>query len=292
MRKIFLIFTVFFLFSTVVLGQELPMTESYFVNKYALSPSYAGNSGSGYLFASYLQYWAGISGAPSTLRLSYNTGFKARKVGLGGNIIVDKAGVFRTFYGMGTYTYRVEFHSGKVIFGLSAGFIKSSVNFSEFMSNPIYDSDPALSGGKFTAKAKFISEFSALYWRKNLQAGLVLSNVNFGSNYYNEYTYHYSPFLTYQFHVFYTIPFNDTWHLTTLLIDRGGKNVRNLYEIGAQLKYKDRLWGDVAFRGENIYSFALGIRISKTVMVNYSYDFAFVNFNSLQIHELTLGIKL
>ena len=135
MKKILLLLVCSLLLGSEVFAQEIPLTESYFVNKYALSPSYAGNSENGYLFASYLQYWMGVSDAPRTLRLSYHTGFKARKLGLGGSIIMDKAGIFQTLYARATYSYRLQItHSQEILFGLSAGFIKNSDNFSQFIN--------------------------------------------------------------------------------------------------------------------------------------------------------------
>lgn len=294
MKKILILITVSLLFGSSILAQQVPMTESYFVNRYALSPSYAGNSENGYLMASYMQYWSGISDGPKTLRLSYHQGFKEKKLGLGGNIIMDKVGAFQTFYGMATYSYRLNLDAkDRILFGLSAGLIKSSVNLTQFMNDPIYSSDPTLTHNDLNTRAKFASELSLVYVRNQFQLGVMFSNINFGNNTYKQSLKNYSPFLTYQVHAFYTIPFNEMWRITTLAIYRGGKNIRNQFEIGGQLKYSNRLWFSLAFRGENIFSTGLGLNISKKVMINYSYDFATgKSFNALQIHEFTLGIKL
>lgn len=295
MKKILLLLVCSLMLGSAAFAQEMPLTESYFVNKYALSPSYAGNnSQSGYLFASYLQYWMGVSDAPQTLRLSYNTGFKGRKLGLGGNIIMDKAGIFRTLYARATYSYRLKVSSSQaILFGLSAGFIKNSDNFSEFINNPIYSSDPALSNQYVSPKAKFVSDISMVYTRKDFQIGAMVSNINFGKNYSNATITNYSPELTYQFHAFYTIPFNDRWNLTALAIYRGSKNIRKQFEIGAQVKYLHKMWASMSFLGENILSFGFGLNVSKSILLNYNYNYAEgVDFNALRIHEITLGIKL
>ena len=294
MKKILLLLVYSLLFGSIAVGQEIPLTESYFVNKYALSPSYAGNSENGYLFASYLQYWMGVSDAPRTLRLSYHRGFKARKLGLGGSLIMDKAGIFQTLYARATYSYRVKLsRSQEILFGLSAGFIKNSDNFSEFINNPVYSSDPALSNQYVSPKAKFVSDVSMVYTRKHLQVGALLSNINIGKNYTSAITTNYSPELTYQIHAFYTIPFNESWQMTTLAIYRGSQNIRKQFEIGAQVKYQNKMWASVSFLGENILSFGFGLNVSKSILVNYTYNYAEgADFNALQIHELTLGVKL
>ena len=294
MKKRHLLLLGTLLLASVAMAQEVPMTESYFVNKYALSPSYAGNSENGYLFASYMQYWIGISDAPRTLRLSYHQGFKKKKVGLGGNIIMDKAGAFQTFYGKATYSYRVKLSRHEhLLFGLSAGVIKSSINYNEFMNNPVYASDPSLTANDLHTKAKFVSDVSVVYTRKHLQLGALVSNINFGKNYANEALAKYSPFLIYQLHAIYSAAFNDQWKMHALAIFRAGKYMRNQFEIGAQVKYTDLLWGTVAFRGENVFSVGFGIHITPSILINYNYNFnTGNNFDALQTHEFTLGVKL
>ena len=294
MKNRLIIILVFLLASTVMYGQQMPLTESYFVNRYELSPSYAGNSENGYLFASYLQYWNGVNGSPQTLRLSYHNAVKSKKIGLGGNIMMDKSGIFRTFYGMATYSYRLKISTkDKILFGLSAGLIKNSIDFSAFANDPNFNSDPAVIQKDVNSKAKFISDLSAVYVHGNFQAGVLLSNISFGDYSYKEASVHYNPFLNYQFHAFYTVPFAKKWDLTSMAIYRGGNLFRNQFEIGAQVKYSNKFWGDIDFRSENIFGVGLGLAVSKSIVVNYNYNFpSGVDFNALQIHEFTLGVKL
>jgi len=47
-KRLLLLMVTVLLFATTY-AQQAPITESYFVNKYALSPSYAGNSENGYI---------------------------------------------------------------------------------------------------------------------------------------------------------------------------------------------------------------------------------------------------
>jgi hypothetical protein len=81
--------------------------------------------------------------------------------------------------------------------------------------------------------------------------------------------------------------------MKSLAIFRAGKYMRNQIEIGAQMKYNDLFWGTFAFRGENVFSAGFGINVNKSLLINYSYNFNVGNnFNALQIHEVTLGVKL
>ena len=295
MKKRLLLLSAVLLFSLGAFAQQIPLTDSYFINKYALSPAYAGNSENGYLFANYLNYWTGISVAPKTLRLSYQNGFKNKKIGLGGNIISYKAGAFQTFLGMASYSYRLKLSSSdKILFGLSAGFIRNSVNLSEFMNNPLYSSDPALSQNDLAPRTRFASEISMVYVLNNFQVGMLFSNTNFGENAYTQNITHYNPLSIYQFHALYTIPFiDDIWKFSALAIYRGGKNIKNQFEIASQVKYSNKLWASLGFHGQNMFSIGAGLRVSKSIIINYNYNFpAGSNFPALQIYEFSLGIKL
>ena len=60
------------LFHGVIIAQQMPVSENYFMDKYALSSSYAGHFNPGSLFTSFRSDWTGIVGGPKTLRLSYS----------------------------------------------------------------------------------------------------------------------------------------------------------------------------------------------------------------------------
>jgi len=63
MKKLFFILAG--LFAGVFLySQQIPLSETYFLDKYSLSPSYAGNFNSKYLFTGYRSDWTGIAEAP------------------------------------------------------------------------------------------------------------------------------------------------------------------------------------------------------------------------------------
>ena len=60
------------LFHGVIIAQQMPVSENYFMDKYALSSSYAGHFNPGSFFTSFRSDWTGIVGGPKTLRLSYS----------------------------------------------------------------------------------------------------------------------------------------------------------------------------------------------------------------------------
>ena len=292
MKKILLIISGLLLVSALY-AQQLPISESYFVDNYSLSSAYAGNSQNKNLFASYRRDWYGIDQTPQTIRLSYHDGFKSR-AGLGGKLILDKFGIFQSLYGLATYSYRLQVvadHS--IYFGLSAGIHQNMLNFADYYNDPNFTADISLISKDVKSEVKLISDFSMIYAFKRFHAGVLFSNIS-----YSEYTYRYvkttyNPFFHYQVHAMYNIPFQDSWQLVPIVIYRGEKGVQDQLEVASQIKYNGKVWGSIGHRGKSIYSLGFGLNAGKGLMFNYNFNF-FSGFglNRFQHHELTVGLRL
>jgi type IX secretion system PorP/SprF family membrane protein len=292
MKKILII--LFALLSTSsIFAQELPISENYFVDQYSLSSAYAGNSSNKAIFATYRKDWAGLSEGPRTIRLSYNDGFK-NNAGFGGKLIMDKIGIFQSLFAIGSYSYRVKLdEASKLFFGLSAGIHQNSINFSDYYNDPNFTGDPSMMNKDVKSKMKFVSDFSLVYANSRFQAGFLFSNVGISDYKYAEIPVKYSPFMTYQLHANYSLPIQEIWTLTPLVIYRGGKNIGDQLEFAANLMYKNKFWGNVAHRGKSILCIGFGVDISKGIIFNYTYNLSTaVAVNSFQNHELTIGVRL
>lgn len=274
-------------------GQQLPLTDNYFVDKYSLSSAYAGNSENKNLLLSYRRDWSGVDNAPRTIRLSYHDGFKSN-AGIGAKIILDKFGVFQSFYGMATYSYRLKIIENQFLFfGLSAGIHQNSINFSDYYNDPNFNSDPSMINRDVKSDVRLVSDFSIIYSHNRFQSGILFSNVSYSDLKYTDVNVKYNPFIQYQLHAIYTIPFDGAWEMTPIAIYRGGKNIQNQLEIAAQFKYHNQVWGNLAHRGKNVFCLGFGMNASKGILLNYTYNFfTGVTVAGFQNHELTLGLKL
>lgn len=281
------------MFCSSLYGQQLPLTESYFVNRYALSSGYAGNSENESLFASYRMDWAGISDAPRTIRLSYHDGFKSN-AGLGGKIAMDKFGIFQSFFAMGSYSYRLQLVSGHFLFlGLSAGVNQNSIKFDEYYNDPKFTNDPSMINKRRNSSLTLVSDFSVIYSYKSFQTGLLLSNISNSDSKYSGVRTDYSPFMHYQLHAIHTLSLGEDWQFSPLAVLRGGKNVKAQLEVASQFKYNNKLWGSFAHRGKNVWCAGFGLNMSKGILLNYTYNFfTGVSVSAFQNHELTLGLNI
>jgi type IX secretion system PorP/SprF family membrane protein len=293
MMKRYIIIGIVMMVGSVVSGQQVPLSENYFNDRYSLAPSYAGNFNPRYIFSGYRSDWSGIKGGPKTLRLSYNDALM-QNAGYGGKIIYDRVGIFRQLYVMGSYSYRLEFvESHFFLFGLSAGVYSSGINMTEYYNDPDYMIDPALTNDDIRSKIKFMSDFSAVYRWQDVEAGILFSNIAFGDATYRDVDTKFKPLANFQFHGSYSYSIDETWTVNPLVIIRGGKSIRSQFELAAQAVYGERFWGSLVFRDPGILGTGLGLQIDKGLKLNYNFNFATnVELGAFNSHEIVIGVNV
>ena len=276
-----------------VQAQQSPLSESYFLDKYTLAPSYAGNFNPKFLFLGYRSDWSGINGGPMTFRLSFND-VLMQNAGWGARVAFDKAGIFNQLYAVGSYSYKLtvsdEHH---ILFGLSAGLHHNSVNLTEYYNDPNYNIDPALVQEDVAAKVKFLSDASLVYLYKGLEAGLVLSNITFGdATYKNAKDLKYNPISVFQFHASYLFNVSEMWDLVPFVLIRGGKNIKSQLEIASQVIWNKRVWGSIVYRDPGTLGLGLGANIDRGLQIGYNFNFATnVSMGIYNNHEVTIGFN-
>ncbi|OFY70000.1 MAG: hypothetical protein A2Y71_12115 [Bacteroidetes bacterium RBG_13_42_15] len=292
MKKSALVF-VSILIHGVIISQQMHVSENYFMDKYALSSSYAGHFSPGSFFTSFRSDWTGIVGGPKTLRLSYSD-MLMTNAAWGGKIIYDKAGIFDQLYVMGTYSYSLTIvDEHKVILALSAGIYHNKINFTDYYNNPNYNIDPVMIQQDVSSKVKFMSDFSALYLFKGIEAGIMFANINFGDAKYSEVDVTYKPFVNYQLHAAYSLRINDRWNINPLVYIRGGKFISSQIGIASMVKYQNNIWGSLSFRDPGIWGFGFGAKIAKGIRFSYNFNFASsVALNIYNNHEISIGVNI
>jgi type IX secretion system PorP/SprF family membrane protein len=292
MKRILIIFTVL-VTGAITFAQQSPLSESYFIDKYTLAPSYAGNYNSRYLFLGYRSDWTGIAGGPKTFRISYND-VLMQNAGYGVKVVYDKAGIFNQLYIMGSYSYNLQVSEGHhVMFGLSMGLYHNSLNLFDYYNDPAYNIDPALVQQDVKSKLKFMSDVSVVYAWKGLEAGLLFSNISFGNASYKEVDLVYNPISNFQGHISYLYNFAEGWDVVPLVIFRTGKNIKSQIEIASQVIWQKKIMASVVFRDPGVLGFGFGANIDKGIKIAYNFNFATnVAMGVFNNHELSLGINI
>jgi type IX secretion system PorP/SprF family membrane protein len=291
--KRFIIVLSAILTSITILAQQTPLSENYFMDKYSLSPSYAGNFNPRYLIMGYRSDWSGIDGGPKTLRISYNDSFM-EKSGYGGKIVYDKAGIFSQLYIIGSYSYNLQINNDHhIMFGLSAGIYKNRLNLLDYYNDPNYTIDPALINQDIKSKLKFMSDFSAVWTWKGVEAGFMFSNISFGDASYKDVDLKYNPLANFQFHATYLYNINEDWDVAPLVIVRGGKFIKSQFELASQVVYLKKFWGSLVFRDPGILGFGIGANIDKGLKIAYNFNFATnVSMGVFNNHEISIGVNI
>jgi type IX secretion system PorP/SprF family membrane protein len=276
----------------ILYAQQMPLSENYFLDKYSLAPSYAGNFNNRYLFMGYRSDWSGVDGGPKTFRLSYNDHLM-QNAGYGGKFIYDKAGIFKQLIIMGSYSYNIKINDDqRIMFGISAGFYSNTLNLKDYYNDPTYNIDPALISANVTSKLKFMSDVSVVYSFKGIDAGFLFSNINFGESKYQDVDVHYKPLANYQIHASYCYIVTDKWDINPLVILRGGRYIKSQIEIASSVVYQKRVWGSLLFRDPGIWGIGVGGNIIKGLKLGYNFNFAStVASRFYNNHEIVLGIN-
>jgi type IX secretion system PorP/SprF family membrane protein len=283
----------FVLVSAVLAAQQMPLSENYYLDRYSLSPSYAGHFNPGNLVAGYRSDWSGIEGGPRTFRLSYSDLLMANAA-YGGKLIYDRAGIYDQLYLMGTYSYNLRVSGEhRVLLALSAGLYNNKINFTDYYNDPKYNLDPVMIRDDVRSKMKFMSDFSAVYIFKDIEAGVMFANINFGDAKYEDVDVTYKPLANYQVHAAYLYRFDERWAVNPLAYIRGGKYIKNQVGISARVIYQDNLWASLSFRDPSILGFGLGGKIAKGLSFSYNFNMATaVELNVFNSHEIAIGITL
>ncbi len=275
-------------------AQQFPFMEGYNVNPFSMTPSYAGIKNTKTVFLDYRSDWTGVDGGPVTCQLSYNDRF-AEKVGLGIRFIYDKTDIFKQTMILGSYTYEVKIADNHFInFGLSAGFFKNSIDLGKYYNDQDFVSDAVLIYGIEKSKIKVATDISALYRFKNIEGGILFSNVMFGTAKYSSNTeITYKPLKNYLVHASYNYKINDRWAVKPFVLVRGGQNYPSQLELASEVRYSEKLWGSLVFRTGGIWGLGFGGEILDGILLNYSYNLSSnVSLNTFGSHQLTLGVKL
>lgn len=276
-----------------IFAQQFPFMEAYNINPFSMSPSYAGIKNPRTLFADYRSDWTGVDGGPSTCHLSYNDRFM-KKVGLGGKFIYDKTDIFRQTMLMGTYNYEVQLAKDHLVnFALSTGFYRNSIDLGKYYNDINYVDDAVLTYGREKSRIKLATDISALYRFKQVEAGIMFSNVMFGTAKYSETDMTYKPLKNYLIHASYDYILNSSIAIRPIVLVRGGQHYPSQLELAAEARYLEKFQAMLVYRTGGIWGMGFGGEVYNGVLLNYTYNLSTnVATNTFGSHQITLGVRL
>lgn len=291
MRALRLLLPFAFLLFTSALGfsQQLPLSNQYILNKFSLSPAYAGTGEAFEAFGSFRDEWANISGAPESKLISAN-GIIGKNMGLGGTLSSRQAGIFQNLSASLSYAYRVRFSEMSYLsFGVELGLLDSRVN----LAGSTAQNDPVAANNADVSDLVMDAGFGIMYRYKGLHAGISIprmlsskvQDVNGNT------VYALAPHQG--FNVGYKYSINNDWAIDPLVKISMAKNVSAFYEIAVPVIYKNKVWL-APFYKKTAMALAVGGSPFSNLIINYAYEFSSIGImgESGGTHEITLGWRM
>ena len=280
-------------------GQQLPLNDQYLINKFSLSPAYAGANDNYETFMSFRRDWTGIQGAPETKGININ-GALAKNMGIGGTITNEQIGIFKNLSASLAYAYNLKLSSVQSLrIGLSGGFLDNHIDLlGNKTSNQL---DPVVLNYQDQDATVFDASAGILYSYQKLNIGVAIphlienkieeprESLQAGGPISILYTLQ----RQYNIHASYSHNFNSNWQIEPYAVVRKTMNSPLFYEVASLIKYQ-QIWIGATYRKGNSFGASIGGVIYNKAVMNYTYEFSSNGMlaNSSGTHEISIGFLL
>lgn len=282
-------------FSVQSFGQQIPLSEQFFINKYAFSPAMAGHSNNVEGFVSYRKGWTGVDGAPETKMFNMN-GRIFDNMGIGGSLVSDQIGIFRTLSAQASYAYRLKLGGTQSLnFGLNAGVLESRIMLSEQTQENL--NDPIAMSNMNVNQVVFDMSFGIHYQYDRLHVGVYIPRLietAVDENIMNENTTLYTLKRHYQLYANYTKAISRDFHIEPSVIVRTDLNSPMFYQASVLAKYRKQVWLGLTYYKQTYFGVTVGGMPHSNLVVNYSYEFGGNGMlgQSSGTHEVSIGFLI
>jgi len=308
-------------------AQQLPHYTQYVLNNYIINPAVAGIENYTDVKISHRHQWVGIDGAPVTTYLTIHgplkkadyeretaTGFHASgenprgkaywleyekaepHAGVGLTILNDRAGPLNRFAAYGTLAYHLGISAQTSLSaGVSAGIKNTSLDAGKLTFDvPV---DPAVAGSGYLNKVSPDVSVGLWLYSADYFAGLSAQNVIPSKLKFAEDTVKLVGgkqiphlFLTAGYRFFMT---DDISFLPSGLLKYVSSTPVS-FDINAKFQYRDFLWAGGSYRYNDSWAAMVGLNISNTLNIGYSYDITTSKLNTVSrgSHEIVVGFLL
>ncbi|MDB5232191.1 MAG: hypothetical protein JWN76_2996 [Chitinophagaceae bacterium] len=327
MKKIALAFFAA-LFFLQAISQQRPHYTQYILNNFIINPAVAGIENYWDVKISHRHQWVGIDGAPVTTYLTVHGPLKRSDYehetattvhavgdnprgkaywqdytapdphqGVGLTVLNDRTGPLNRFSAAGTYAYHLPITpKTSLSAGVSVGVQQMSLDAGklDFGTTNI---DPAVAGSGYLNRMK--PDISAGLWMysANYFVGLAAQQIvpiglTFSSDSVKTQGGKLIPhlFLSAGYRLFLT---DDITLLPSVLVKYVSPAPVS-FDVNAKLQYQDLVWAGASYRYQDGFAAMVGINISSSINVGYSYDLTTSKLNTVSkgTHEILVGFLL
>lgn len=311
-----------------VAAQQRPHYTQYILNNYIINPAVAGIENYTDVKVSHRHQWVGLDGAPVTTYLTIHaplhksdyerenpTTFHASgenprgkaywqdyqkaepHSGIGGTIINDRTGPLNRFAIYGTYAYHLGISERTSISGgISVGAQNLTLNANKLTFNTANDPVVASSTGylkKWTPDINLgVYLYSRDYFLGLAAQNVVPSKIVYAAKEDSLTKGRLVPHLFLQggYRMFLT---DDISFLPSAMIKYVSPTPVQI-EVNAKFQYQDLIWAAASYRQDDGFAGMLGLNVSSTFNIGYSYDYSTTKLNTVSrgTHEIVVGFLL
>jgi type IX secretion system PorP/SprF family membrane protein len=295
MRKIRSFYISLFLLITVsVYSQQYPILDEYRINPGVLAPSFTGMSSLFQVYLTQRNEWTGIEGAPVTGAVNIEGSF-LETMGLGTNITINKAGIFRFFSANINYAYHLRLATDHYLhFGISPVLYQNSVDLNNLViADP---TDPLLNSSSNPTETYVNCGASLMYSYKTLNVCIGFPYLFNNKSLYQDARY--SNYLTmgtnFLAYLNYDLLLPGEWDIKFDLLFRAIQYSPWSVDAGVMVRYDKSYWLGLLYRRGNVFAVNAGLSIARSVVIAYNYEFSSSAMmgKSGGTHEITLGYTL
>lgn len=308
-------------------AQQQPHYTQYVMNQYIVNPAITGIENYTDIKLSHRHQWAGLEGAPVTTYFTAHkslgktddrttaTSFSvdgenprgkgywqdytaaAPHHGIGLQVVNDRMGLLNNLSAALTYAYHLGLSprtslaagfgagiSQMTLDGNKANFGRVAVDPAVSSSNELNRIKPNLSAGLYLYSADYFLGLSAQQ--------IVPQRVDYSNN---QVSYQENNILPHFFGTAgYRLLVGDNFNLIPSVMVKYFNPLPVQVEFNAKLQYREFLWAGVSYRGADAIAGMVGINLSNTITMGYSYDYTTSRLNNFShgSHEFMLGFMI
>ena len=279
--------------SSFSFAQQLPITNHYIFNSFALNPALGGARPFYEIKTNHRNQWVGLQDAPRTYLLSFN-GPLLSNMGVGGLVFSDNIGPINTTGLQGSYAYHIKLRKGmNLSFGLGFGFLHYSLDVQKLI---IQDKNDEIITGSVQSVFLPDAKFGAYFTMKNLFAGisvpqLLQSKINLPESkksVISRLKSHYYLFAGYKYDI------NSKFSVEPSFLFKYINPIIPQLDLTGRVIYENKVWIAGSYRTDDAVAVMLGYNHKDLFSIGYSYDFTFSNLKNYSqgSHEIMIGVKL
>ncbi len=273
------------------IGQQDPMYTQYIFNLQTINPAYVGSWQTMGFLALSRQQWVGFSGHPTTQTFSFQTPLSTQNVGIGFDVVSDKAGPIRRIMVNLDYSYRIMLNTNTSLrFGLKGGFSNYNNDINSLEPYPDGTPDQVISG---LVEDEFMPNFGfgvflsspRYYLSLSLPRLLQESKGNFSTMSDIRQLYFAGGIV---FNISDNIKFKPTF-MTKAVVGSPFQ-----YDISANFLLAEKFWIGGMYRSGDAFGAIAQWIINSRFRIGYAADFTFTDMKNYQhgVHEVMLSYEI